>query len=503
MNNLLLGILVIILSTIGYYYSWRFQASGNFKFAVLLLMLCGLLLRIYTSMDFYLHEWDERYHALVAKNFILHPLTPTLYDNPIEIYNYKNWTANNIWLHKQPLPLWTMGFSMWLFGINEIALRIPSITLTTAGIWLTFSIASFFFSKKVGFLAAFLFSINGLIIELTGGRVATDHIDTFFLFFIELAIYFSIIFSQKKMMIYNMAAGISIGAAILSKWLPALIVLPVWLWLVIDSGHFNPKQIASQFVVLILSCILIFLPWQLYIEKIFPTETSWEASLNFKHLTEVIEEHSGPFYYYLDQIRINYGELIYLPLLWFTWQTIRTPSMKRMAILTWFWIPLIIFSFAKTKMQAYILFTCPALFMITADFWFVLVSYRTNHRLKWLFNLILFLLIALPIRYMIERVKPFNVSDRNPQWVKDLRKLSALEIKNGVLFNYENPIEAMFYTNLTVYPNIPDKAVVEGLISQGYYVLVNDNGKIPTAIEAINGVHIITLTLATNHSSEP
>ncbi|MBS1775154.1 MAG: glycosyltransferase family 39 protein [Bacteroidetes bacterium] len=499
MNDIALGIGTILLCSVGYFYSWKFQTRDNFFIAVLLLMVCGLILRIYTSMDFYLHDWDERYHALVAKNLIHHPLTPTLYDNPILPYDFKNWTANNIWVHKQPLPLWTMALSMWLFGINEIALRLPSIILTTIGIGLTFSIASFFFNKKVGYLTAFLFSINGLVIELTGGRVATDHIDIFFLFFVELAIYFSILFSQKQKTIYNIAAGVSIGAAILSKWLPALIVLPIWFLLITDSKNFKTKQIVFQFLLLFATCVVVFLPWQLYIFKAFPTEASWEASFNFKHITEVLEEQTGPFYYFFDKIRINYGELIYLPLIWFSWQAIKTKNKKRFAILIWFWIPFLFFSFAKTKMEAYILFTAPALFIMTADFWFMLFSYRTNHKFKWLFNVILFLLIVLPIRYMIERVKPFHNADRNPQWVTELKKLNEGKIKNGILFNYDRPIEAMpkFYTNLTVYQNIPDKSEIEKLISQGHTVLLNDNEHVPSDIKTIEGVRVISLTTST------
>ena len=269
-------------------------------------MVCGLALRIYTSSDFFLHTWDERYHALVAKNFIHHPLTPTLYDNPILPYDYKNWTGNHIWVHKQPLALWTMAGSMWLFGVNEIALRLPSIVLTTIGIWLSFFIGSYFFNKKTGYLTAYFFSINGLIIELTGGRVATDHIDIFFLFFIELAIVFSILFAQRQKAVFNILAGVSIGAAILSKWLPALIVVPIWLLIVMDSGKFKTKEIFFHLIILLTTCILIFLPWQIYIFSAFPVEATWEAGFNFKHLTEVIEGRTGPFYYFIDRIRIDY-----------------------------------------------------------------------------------------------------------------------------------------------------------------------------------------------------
>ncbi|MCX6258356.1 MAG: glycosyltransferase family 39 protein [Bacteroidia bacterium] len=491
MSNLIFGILTITLCAICYYFSWRYRTKDNYKLAIILLIICGLTLRIFTSADFFLHSWDERYHALVAKNMIHHPMTPTLYDNPVLPYDYKNWTGNHVWLHKPPLPLWTMAICLWLFGISEIALRIPSIILTTIGIWLTFFIGSYFFNKKVGYLSAFFFSVNGLIIELTGGRTATDHIDIFFLFFIELAIFFSIVFAQKKKTIYNVLAGISLGAAILSKWLPALIVLPVWLLIIIDSGNFKLKSVFIQFIIFLMTCIVIFLPWQIYIYRTFPLEASWEAGLNFRHFTEVQGDRTGPFYYFFDKIRMNYGELIYLPFLWFLWKTIKNcKELKRLAISIWCLIPVIFFSFAKTKMQGYILFTSPALFFMTAEFFFFLSGYKNSHKPKWIFNVIFFLLIALPIRYMIERTKPFQMSDRNPQWVSDLKQLNEKKIKKGVLFNYDKPVEAMFYTNLTVYQGFPDNKTINDLIEKGYIVMINDNGNIPKELSSINGVII-------------
>lgn len=148
MYNLIFGLLTVTFCAIGYYFSWKYWKRDNYRIALLLLLICGLALRIYTSTDFFLHPWDKRYHALVAKNLIQHPLTPALYSNPVLPYNYKNWAANHIWLHKQPLPLWIMAASMWLFGVNELALRVPSIMATTAGILLMFFIGSYFVNKK-------------------------------------------------------------------------------------------------------------------------------------------------------------------------------------------------------------------------------------------------------------------------------------------------------------------------------------------------------------------
>ncbi|MCW3072359.1 MAG: glycosyl transferase family 39 [Bacteroidetes bacterium] len=489
MDNQLFGIITVIMCFTGYFFSWKFQLKENYKLALALLIVCGLLLRFYTSCDFFLHTWDERYHALVAKNLMHHMLVPTLYDKPVLPYELGNWPANHIWLHKQPLPLWTMAGSMCLFGVNEIALRLPSILMTSAGIYLTYYIADYLFGKKTAFVAAFLYSINGLIIEMAAGRVATDHIDVFFLFFIELGIFFTILSAQKKKILYTVLVGFSLGAAILCKWLPALIIIPVWLFILLDAKSVGYKKLFFHFLILAASSIIVFLPWQLYIFSTFPAEASWEASFNMKHITEVLDRQGGPFYYFLNRIRINYGELIYLPLIWMCWNTFKDKlNFKFAALFCWIMIPILFFSSVSTKMQGYILFTAPALFMITAEFWYVLSNARKTSGYKWLYSLIMVLMIALPARYCIERIKPFERSERNPQWAMDLRILGQKDIKNGVMFNYPRPVEAMFYTGLTVYPEIPGSDVIGELQKKGYIIIMNDDGRLPAEIRNISGI---------------
>lgn len=272
----------------------------------MLLLLAGLFLRVYVGTDFYLHQWDERYHALVAKNLIQHPLTPTFYDNPILAYDYRNWSLNHVWVHKQPFPLWTMALSMYFFGINEIALRVPSILLSTFAIFLTYKIGTLLFNREVGFIAAFLHCIHGLSIELTGGRVSTDHIDVFFSFFIELSVFWGLLYKLKRGdRRYLLLMGVSIGVAILCKWLPALIVLPIWLLFVIDNdSQLSYRKIAVDLISVVILISAIFIPWQLYIHAKFPLEAAFESEYNLRHLFEALEGHEEPFYYHINKIRI-------------------------------------------------------------------------------------------------------------------------------------------------------------------------------------------------------
>jgi 4-amino-4-deoxy-L-arabinose transferase-like glycosyltransferase len=478
MNNLVFGIITITLCAFGYTFAFRQYKKNKVALALLLIMICGLLLRVYTATDLFLHPWDERYHALVAKNLLEHPLRPSLYENTILPYDYKYWAGNHIWLHKQPVPLWIMALSMSVFGINEIALRLPSVLLTTFGIWITFFIGSYLFNKRTGIIAAFLYSIHGLIIELTAGRVATDHIDVFFLFFIQLSVLFAIKFLQKKKIIYNILCGTSIGLAILSKWLPALIVFPIWILLVYDSKKFSSKEIFINLIILCLVVLIISLPWQLYIFNIFPAEARWESSYNLKHVSEVLDQRSGPFYYHINKVRMLYGELIYLPLVWFLWKTAKNLSNKKNLIISvWFIVPYVFFSFTKTKMQAYTLFTAPAIFIITGLFWHYLYQYRNRFRARWIIVTVLILLLVLPVRYSIERIKPFMNMERNPLWAQELRILNAtLDCKQQiVIFNAERPIETMFYVSCTAYSNIPDSLTLKSIETQGYTILIRDH----------------------------
>lgn len=488
-------VLVMIIAFLGYYISWKNKEKQNgHQFSLILLLLLGAMLRIYTSCDLFLHSWDERYHALVAKHLMSHPLKPTLYENPILPYDIKNWTENYIWLHKQPFALWCMAASMKIFGINEIALRLPSILISSIGIYLTYYIAGYFFNKKTAYIAAFLQSVNGLIIELTAGRDATDHIDIFFLFFIELSIFFTVKYVEKQKTIFNVFAACGLGIAVLSKWMPALIVLPIWLILVIGSKKFSLKTIALQFLLLVSLATCIFLPWQVFIFHAYPDEAHWESHFNALHFTEVIECHSGNWLYYIEKIRINYGDLIYLPLIWFGYFLYKNKSVPKFWVLCiWFLVPLVFFSSAATKMQGYMMFAAPALFIITGAFYEYLATTAEKKWYKIAAGTIQFTIIALAVRYSIERIKPFENTDRNPRWVLELKKLNNRHIKSGILLNYPDPIEAMYYTDLTVYDRLPSIEAVERLLQQNYKVLIFDNGNLSPQWSSLKGVEILKM----------
>jgi 4-amino-4-deoxy-L-arabinose transferase-like glycosyltransferase len=117
----------------------------------MLIALMGLFIRIYIiQLDPFLHDWDEKFHALVAKNMLNQPFKPMLYVHQYFKTDPFNWTFNHIWLHKQPLFLWQMALSMRIFGVNEIAVRLPSAVMGTLMILLVYRVALLTTLNKFG-----------------------------------------------------------------------------------------------------------------------------------------------------------------------------------------------------------------------------------------------------------------------------------------------------------------------------------------------------------------
>jgi 4-amino-4-deoxy-L-arabinose transferase len=334
----------------------------------------------------------------------------------------------------------------------------------------------------VGYLAAFFIAVNGLLLELVGGRMATDHVDVFFMFFVLLAILFAVLFSQSRHYLWNLACAVSVGLAILCKWLPALIVLPVWLSLVLHYGM-SWKKVWVQGAVLIIVITVIVVPWQWYIYTKFPLEAAWESHYNVLHLLKDLEHTGKPWYYYADVLRVSYGELIYIPLIWILYMSFKNRFDGRIwALLVWGFIPSIFFSFSATKLQGYTLFSAGALFLITALFIDALLRKELISRLNWLRTGFVVVMLLLPVRYCIERLKPFQSIEDMPQWQENIVRFShRIEgVDKVVVFNTGHPIEYMFHTDVTAYRRLPNDKVLDSLESIGYSIYIGSEEGLPT-----------------------
>ena len=86
---------------------------------------------------------------------------------------------------------------------------------------------------------------------------------------------------------------------------------------------------------------------------------------------------------------------------------------------------------------------------------------------------LLVLVLALPARYTIERLRPSPSREREKPWAQPLRELDArVPGDRVVLFNCDRPIEAMFYSSHIAYPQMPSAAEIERVERAGYRAVI-------------------------------
>jgi len=429
------------------------------------------------AADLHLHPWDERYHALVAKHLMSHPLKPTLYDRPVLEYDFKQWSANHIWVHKPPLALWLMAASMKLIGKSEIAVRLPSILFSTTAVAFTYIIGRYFFNTEVALIAAWLHAINGILTTLAAGRFPTDHVDAIFVVLVEAGMLVSILQAKSPKVYWVFLLGIVTGLAVLTKYLTGLFILALFIstqWAMRRDVKAITIEVTSGFVI----SSLIFIPWEMYIRYWYPQEAAWETQYSWRHLFEVVEGHGGGLLYYVAAMPKYFGEIIFIPIAFFLSFVAKQRSRAMIPLVVWLVVPYVLFSIVSTKMPAYVMIAAPAIFIITAFFfdWLKSKAYHLSGAKRWLSVLVLVGLLALPMRYSLERLKPLSTKSRNPTWARNVRSIAA-ELQNHgadrvVLFNVENPIELMFYSESTVYPHLPSDADIERVRSRDYNVVI-------------------------------
>ncbi|MCC6541762.1 MAG: hypothetical protein IT225_06045 [Flavobacteriales bacterium] len=86
--------------------------KGRSRWSIALLTTAALVLRVFSAtLDPFLNQWDECFHALVAKRMVDDPFTPVLYVKGVLPTSSASWTQAHLWLHKPPFFLWQISCS--------------------------------------------------------------------------------------------------------------------------------------------------------------------------------------------------------------------------------------------------------------------------------------------------------------------------------------------------------------------------------------------------------
>jgi len=290
------------------------------QYAILtVILLANVLLKAPNLGHAALKPMDESFHAVVARNLMYDPLKPTLIREPYLPYDPTDWLSNHVWLHKPVLPLWIIAISFKCFGVSALALRLPSLILSTFAVGLTFLIARKLYSPIVGLLASAIQAIVPTIGMIVHGYVFSDAVDINLLLWSELSLFLMLQKGKKWIWLSGAAAG----AAFMSKTFPAMFVL-VPLTLLVGSRQwaagrkegiaggrlgsscpppaapgsvlsFRPPPAARRPLYFLLAFMLVAAPWNIYCAIRFPTEFKAEYGLILTHLSGDVENWASPW----------------------------------------------------------------------------------------------------------------------------------------------------------------------------------------------------------------
>lgn len=443
------------------------------------LVLLGAFLRFRAANHPYISQWDESYHALVAKNLTKHPLTPTLVDQPLFEDASGDWKKAHVWLHKPPLPLWLMASSLAIFGDEtETIFRLPSVALDSAVILLIFLIALELFGSPgadIGLCASALYAVNPLMIRLVSGRIPDDHGHVINAFFVILTVFLFLRAARSNSRLWSAAAGISLGLGTLCMSAVALLGLAVPLPLL--HAKLGPKRAGSLLIPALIAFLVVALPWPVSCLLRWPALYRHESGLQTAHLFTAIDGHSHAFWWYLSLLPQHFGgpailnvALIASSLAFICWSTYRKKNPALAAVLLWAILPYVFFSSIATKMYTYVSIAVPAVCLLIG------YSVLSTKRYRAVAVAVLILQVSSTARERFTadyHIATWNTLYDYPSFREALLRIGTDPGKK-VVFNVgdgKTP-QAMYYADCSAYEEQPSVEAARRLLEAGYHVYV-------------------------------
>ncbi|MFM2062491.1 MAG: hypothetical protein RLZZ507_2161 [Cyanobacteriota bacterium] len=266
------------------------------------LLFTSLFLGLICLGNLPLRDWDEGTIAQVAREIWRNPvdkmvwLYPTLGGEP-----YHN---------KPPLIHWLIAVAYSLGGVNEWTTRLPSAILTSLGVPLLYSVGNLVFNQHLPALFTALVYMTMLPVVRHGRLAMLDGaVITFFLLLLFC------IFKSRNQRIYALGIGLSLGLITLTKGMIVLLLGGIASLFILANRQFYLGKSLYLWIGILLGNALpvawYIAQWQHYGENFLQINFQ---SQTFARVTESVEGHSGPVWYYLIEI-LKYGFpwLLFLP----------------------------------------------------------------------------------------------------------------------------------------------------------------------------------------------
>gem|GEM_PF-7051439 len=263
-------------------------------------------------------------------------------------------------LEKPPLYYWISSVVAELLGLNERALRFPSLLAALGVLLLVAALA-----QEMGGASLSLFSTSILLTSIIFLLYARAVIfDMTFTFFTTLPFFCYWKSRKETSPVWPSLLYISLALAVLTKGPLGLFPLfIVFLYSLItgERGWFNSCRWGIPLV------LILSIPWFLYVELQVPHgATNFLVRENLQRFLKGAGGHREPVFFYLYLLMIT---LFPWWLSFFSLFKIKHWSKSDTLLVLWFLLPLMFFSFSHSKAPQYILPAVPACSILLGRIW--------------------------------------------------------------------------------------------------------------------------------------
>jgi 4-amino-4-deoxy-L-arabinose transferase-like glycosyltransferase len=344
----------------------------TWQLTTLLILLIILITSFFLQLtSFPIRIWDESRLANNAQHMYLHGnWLITFYKGQPDMLNTK-----------PPLMIWLQVAGMYIFGMNELAVRLPSaVAATCTGLLLWFFSKKYFNNSWIGFLAGCVFASTYAFIYIHAGR--TGDYDALLILFMTAYCFSFFRYLNSTDKKYAWWFWICVTLAVMTKGVAGLLLLPaLFFYSIFEKKAIRIFKKGSFYIGLIFFLIIIG-GYYFLRERYDPgyLKAVYDGELTGRYFS-TIDAHSHPFGYYFNNMRTwrdGYWFYFILPAfvagLLSRDKRIKQISLFNLVIVLSYWL---IISFANTKLEWYDLPLYPFLSLQTG-----LLIYLAWHRLN-------------------------------------------------------------------------------------------------------------------------
>lgn len=371
---------------------------------LLILIVFSVLLFVPSTLNRDLHYRDELRYTEVAKEMSANGdyFVPHL--------------GGRIYTDKPPFYFWILILSKNIFGeYSAKAMVTPSIISAILIILLTFYFAKSFLEKKYAFLAGIILATTLLFFSLS----IFVRMDLLMMVFIVASLFsfFQAYQNQKHYSLFYLFMGIATAIKGPAGFLIPLIIVPGFLAWDNNLKELKKMKLFKGALIFISVILLWLIPAFIfggreYIYHLVILQTFGRAVESFAH--------SEPFYYYFMTLPVTLlpWTLLLVSSFFYVFKYNKNISTELKFILSWFILPLILFSLFSGKLVFYLLPIYPAAAILVAYLCQEIIANKADKSFLVIPVLLTIVIITASYFFIPENIEGYNLKKLlNPTFV--------------------------------------------------------------------------------------